>query len=191
MSAGELIGIIITAVLLGGAITAAVTLTLAIKQGRAGSPRPNQNDANERWLAVRLTLSRVSISFVMAFRSLAKETKESPYYALRTQEAQRARDQWSQAKTEYERALAAVIVQSTNPSIVATLKSMDIVDASELRSAINGSPLTVQKLRDRLDQQDQNAIRWVQQINGPTQSPMELLLKPVRYLQNIIQHWDQ
>lgn len=191
MSAGELIGIIITAFLLGGAITATVILTLAIKQGRAESPRPNRNDAYERWLAARLTLSRASISFVMAFRTLARETKESPYYALRTQEAQRTRDQWSQAKTEYERALAAIIVHSRNLDIVMTLQTMDIIDAGDLRSAINGSPLAVQGLRDRLDQQNQHAIRWVQQINDPTQSPMELLLKPVRYLQNIIQHWDK
>lgn len=191
MSAGELIGIIITAILLGGAITAAITVTLAIKQGRAESLRPNQNDVNERWLAARFTLSRVSISFVMAFRSLAKETKESPYHSLRTQEAQRTRDQWSQAKTEYERALAAVIVQSRNPDIATTLQKMDTIDASELQNAINESPLTVQKLRDRLDQQDRYAIRWVQQINSPTQSPMDILLKPVRYLQNIIQHWEQ
>lgn len=191
MSAAELIGLIITAGLLGGAITAAVTLTLAIKRGQSESPRPNPNDAYEQWLGARLTLSRVSISFVMAFRSLARESKESPYHELRTQEAQRARNQWSQAKTQCERALTAVIVQHSDPDIVSAIQAMDTVDAGELRSAINGSPLGVQHLRDRLDLQDQNAIRWVQQNSRHSPSPIDLLLRPVIYLQNIINHWEK
>lgn len=189
MSAGELIGLIITVGLLCGAITAFVIVILTVKQSHSGSPRPELLDACERWLGAKFTLSRVSLSFVMAFRSLAKESKESPYHSLRTQEAQRTREQWSQAKTKYERTLAAVIVRSRDPNIAATFKSMDIVNAGDLRQAINGSPVAVQRLRHHLNQQEQNAIRWVQQINGYSKSPFDQLLRPLRFLQNIVKHW--
>lgn len=202
MSAGELIGLIVTVSLLCAVITALIILILSIRQNQPTSQYDPANKALEQWLASRLTMSRVSLSFVMAFRSLASESKESPHYPLRIQEAQRVRGQWCDARRELDRARASLIVHHHEPAIDDQIKAFDIIGAEELRRAINGNPEIVQQVRDRLNQLDRDSIQWIrssvqastlQNFSGSITSHFiyHHLLQSIRYLQSIIKHWNR
>lgn len=202
MSVGELIGLVVTISLLCAAITTAIILILTIRQDQPVNQHDPINKALEQWLASRLTLSRASLSFVMAFRSLASNSKDSPHYPLRIQEAQRVRGQWCDAMRELDRARASLIVHHHDPTIDDQLKDFDKIGAAELRRAINGNPEIVQQLRNQLDQLDRDSIQWVrslvqpsaaQNFSGSMNRPAicNHLLQSIRYLRSIINHWNR
>lgn len=191
MSAGELIGLIVTIGLLCTLITATVILVLSIRQHPQPAKHDSSTEAYERWLAARLSLSRASMSFVMAFRSLAAESKESPHYSLRMQEAQRARSHWVATRSELDHAIAAIIVRSKDPTIPDQLNKLDTLDAVLLRGTINGIPKEVQQFRDRLCTIDRDSIRWVQSKVRSSSVKFDLRVQPLRFLQSISDHWQK
>ena len=76
MSVAEVVGLLLTAGLLGGTVGAAVVVWSTTRRQRARQKRVDLRDAYARWLAGRMTLSRASASFVAAFRSMAAETRD-------------------------------------------------------------------------------------------------------------------
>ncbi len=115
MSSGETVGLVLLAVLCSVLPTAALAVVIAEWRFRKGDRCVRRLEAYAGWLAARTILSRASISFVSAFRSLAVEPVQSNYAALRSAEAQRARSAWSDALKELDRAEAALIIWSGRP----------------------------------------------------------------------------
>ncbi len=117
MSSEEVVGLMLTVALLSATAGTAVTAAVILRRSGMSQWRMRRVDAYARWLAAWMTLSRVSASFVAAFRALATERRDSEYFALRRHEAQRARAAWSDAMRELDRAEAALIAGTVAPSI--------------------------------------------------------------------------
>lgn len=152
MTASEIIGLAIGTGLLGGVAGAVLVAVLTAKRSRARDRRTHRMNAYARWLAARLAMSRASVSFVAAFRTLAVEDRDGPYAALRTDEAQRARARWFRAMRALDAAEANLIVWSRDGTIRKTLSRFPRVSAHALRETVNGNEddadAFVQRLRD-------------------------------------------
>ena len=154
MSTGEVAGLMLTIGLLG-VMAGAVVAALLISRSARIHERDNQRaNAYAQWLAARMTLSRASASFVTAFRALAAEPRQSDYFALRQDEAQRARVAWCDAMHAVDQAEAMLVVWSDDPLIQPRLAAFPRIRPERLRTAINGDPREV----DRLIWQDREAV---------------------------------
>ena len=166
MSTGGIIGLAVAVGLVSGLVSAAVILALhARRQGRFDL-QARRVDAYAHWLAARLALTRASLSFVSAFRVLAAEPRDSTYFALRTEEAQRVRSQWSDAVRTLDLAEATVIAWVDDASLPLRLEQFTRVAVSALRRAVAGSDEDVDTLVDRLHDTDQRAVEFVGQATA-------------------------
>jgi hypothetical protein len=166
MSTGEVIGLAVAAGLVGGLIGAIVIAVLQTRRQDRFGVKARRIDAYARWLAARLALSRASLSFVSAFRVLAAEPRDSTYFALRTEEAQRVRSQWCDAVREVDLAEATLIAWAEDPSLPLRLEQFDRVGVGALRRAVAGSDEDVDALVNRLHESDQRAAEFVGQATG-------------------------
>ncbi|MEK7757675.1 MAG: hypothetical protein AAB385_10740, partial [Planctomycetota bacterium] len=151
MSWDEIVGLALTAALIGGAVGAVLAALVArsgvaLAERRAGlilaEPlKGGSADATQtyaRWLAARLTFSRASASFVAAFRALAVERRDSPQFPLRLEEAQRARVSWSEASRDLDFAEAMLLTSVHDPAIDQRLGEFEHVSAEALRAVVAG-----------------------------------------------------
>lgn len=161
MSTGEILGIVACGILVGAAVGAAVAALILARRERRHDREQRITDAYARWLAGRLTLSRASLSFVAAFRSLAAERPDSVYFQLRTDEVQRARADYCDAMRELDRAEADLIAWNNHSHMRDQLGRFRRVGAGELRTAINGTAAEVNRLRAVLREADVAAVAFV------------------------------
>ena len=113
MSSGEVVGLLLTVMLLGVAASGAVAWLIWHRSSRLRESHVRRIDASAEWLAARVTLTRTSISFVTAFRELAAAHGNADAIALRRDEAQRARAAWCDARRELDRAEGRIKVLLT------------------------------------------------------------------------------
>ena len=195
MSAGELLGLLVTAGLLAAAIGAVLTAAGALRRNRITDLRARRLDVYAEWLAARLILTRGSRSFVAAFRSLAAERPDSSNLTLRRDEAQRARAAWCEARNALDRAEAMLVVWSDDPSISEKLAGVTPVSPDMLRTAINGPPEDFESLTRRLHEADEEAIRLVRSAttvaDAPPRPVREMLTRAANYVQSIVEHWSK
>ena len=161
MSTGELVGLICTVALLAAVAGALVTAVVAGRHSRAAEIRLRRVDVYAQWLAAHFATTRASVSFVTAFRALAVVKQDSEYFSLRQEEAQRARAAWCDAMSELDRAEAALLVWSTDPSIRTHLARFERISPETLRSAIDGHRQNVARLIERLRNADDRAAEFV------------------------------
>jgi len=153
MSSSEIVGMCLTVGLLGGSLGVVAGVLLGRRRSEAQSLLFEQRRAIARWAAARRTLGRASASFVAAFRSLAAEDRASAAYALREQEAQRARATWFECCREIDQAEAALLAAglgapaSPQPAEAPT-------DPRALRAAIEGSAEEAATFLARLKEAD-------------------------------------
>lgn len=194
MSVGEMVGLVLAALLLGGVVGGLVTGSLP-SHGRWGTGSAGRRiDAYGQWLAARVTLTRASASFVASFKALAVEPRESSFFALRRDEAQRARAAWCDAMRDLDRTEALLIVWSGNPDIRARLASFERVAPEVLRAAINGAPRDAKRMFDRLGTADGQAADFAIQEVGGDRSETFLrhwLRRAVVFLRAIERQWSR
>jgi len=118
-------------------------------------------DAYAGWLAARLTLSRTTLSFVASFRALGAEPRDSAYYALRTNEAQRARQDWCDGMQALDRAEAEIIAWSKDADICTRLAQFVRNSSDLIRRAIDPDSDGITGLIDHFRKTDRDAIRFV------------------------------
>jgi hypothetical protein len=204
----EIVGLTLTAVLIGGAVGAALGVLVA-RSGDAFARRQaglilteplkgGSADATQtyaRWLAARLTLSRASASFVAAFRILAAERRDSPQFPLRMEEAQRARVSWSEASRDLDLAEAMLLTSVRDPAIDQRLGEFEHVSAEALRTVVAGDMKGVEKLLRTLHAADQGALEFVRGATAKThgnqstgRQRLAVLATPIR---KIIDRWSR
>ncbi|MFQ5591637.1 MAG: hypothetical protein ACE5HE_10775 [Phycisphaerae bacterium] len=163
MSAREVAGLAALAGLAGVLLGATVAVVVTSRTHYYTREQTRRTQVYTRWLAARLTVSRASLSFVAAFRSLAAEHSDSTYFVLRVNEAQRARAYWCRAMQMLELAEAALITHTADDAQYDPHLELSEVSASSLRRAIHGNAEDVQALARRLHAADRSAIHRVRQ----------------------------
>ncbi len=197
MSTGEVAGLALAVGSLGAVVGAAVAVWLTSRHFRAETTRNGKRDALAHWLAARMTLTRASVSFVAAFRSLARERSDSNYYPLRQQEAQRTRVQWCDAVRELDLAEASLRVWAWTPSLQEWLMRFDHIDASTLRDTINGTEQDVCSLLSELHDSDRIAIQFVDsavaEIDRSPKRPRfrDVLERTIEDVRIIVDRWSK
>lgn len=164
MSVGEIIGLALTAGLLGGLAGAALVGVMLRRHRDAREQRRRRVEASARWLAARMNLSRTSVSFVAAFKALAAARPESIYFPLRMEEAQRVRAQWSEAARELDLAGASLRVWLDSSGERRQLSGFARIGADRLRVAIDGDEHEVDELLQALNLADRAAIEFVEHM---------------------------
>ena len=164
MSMGEIIGLALTAGLLGGLAGAALVGVMLRRHRDAHARRVRRVEAFTRWLAARMTLSRASVSFVAAFKALAAAPPDSIHFPLRMEEAQRVRAQWSEATRELDLAEASLRAWMDSSGERKRLAAFDRIGADRLRAAIDGDEREVDQLLQALSCADRSAIEFFEQV---------------------------
>jgi hypothetical protein len=160
MSVTTFIGLAITIGLLSGVVCALIVLVFASRRRWSMELCARRTDAYARWLAARLNLTRASLSFVSAFRTLAAESRESTYFALRCEEAQRARAAWCDAVRELDLAEASLVAWVDDPTLPQQLGQLGRIEAAALRRAIHGEEQEVDELTDEFHKKDRQAAEF-------------------------------
>lgn len=195
MSIGEVVGLLLTAAVLA-AVTGACFYNLAAKRRRrVDESWIRRRDAHARWLGTQMALSRACLSFVAAFRTLAKEPRESRYFTLRLEEAQRARQSWCDAMSEMDRAEAMLVVWSDDADLRKIIVELGRVTPIALRQAINGDECGVRELRDALHHRVERAHGWVQYAVRDTRAERapisETIERCTSYVRTIMDRWSR
>lgn len=195
MSSGETIGLVLLAVLCSVLPTVALAVVIALRRLRKADRYVRRREAYASWLAARMTLSRASISFVSAFRSLAAEPVESKYAALRSAEAQRARSAWTGALKELDGAEAALIIWSGDPKMRDVLATLGRAQPAALRAAINGDRSDVELLARTVHEQLQAVHTMVDEAmtdaNFSSCSARTLVLRATLFAQGVVDQWSK
>jgi hypothetical protein len=194
MSPGEVVGLALTAGLVGGVIGAVLVALVATRRESHIERRACQADAWAKWLAARLTLSRACGAFVVSFRVLAGESRDSSYFSLRMHEAQRSRGQWSDAMRQLDLAEAALMAEGLLHTRARGRFPADRIGPEALRRAIEGTELDVDRLHQALRESDRLAMEYVREATGSDgrrapQAWREVLSRTRAYLESIIDHW--
>jgi hypothetical protein len=154
-----------------------------------------RRDAYAQWLGTQMALPRVCLSFVSAFRTLANEPRESRYFTLRLEEAQRARQSWCDAMSEMDRAEAKLVVWADDVDVRKKFDELGCVTPVMLRQAINGDECGVRELRDVLEHRVERARRWVQDAVRDTRgerAPIgETISRCTSYVRTIMDRWSR
>ena len=193
MSAGEVVGLALTAGLVSGVVGAVLVAVITSQRHWDAQRHGRQIDAYAGWLAARLTLSRACESFVAAFRAIAAEPRDSAYFSLRTEEVRRARSQWCDAARQLD--LAALLAWSTDRSIIERKVPSDRIGADALRQAINGDERDVDRLLKELRTADRLAIDYVRNATldidpqGRLSMWREILAKAAAHIESIVNRW--
>ncbi len=195
MSIGEVVGLLMTAAVLA-AVTGACFYNLAAKRSRRVDELwIRRHDAHAYWLGTQMALSRACLSFVAAFRTLAKESRESRYFTLRLEEAQRARQSWCDAMSDVDRAEARLVIWSDDADIRKKIGELGRVTPATLRQAINGNECRVRELRDALEQRVEEAHGWVQyavcDTRGERAAISETIERCTSYVRTIMDRWSR
>ncbi|MFH1111241.1 MAG: hypothetical protein V1790_18895 [Planctomycetota bacterium] len=193
MSWDETVGLMLSVALLSGVIGAALAAGFVRRREAREADRARAVEAYARWLAARLTLSRASLSFVAAFRALAAERRESTYFPLRTEEAQRARALWCETSRDLDLAEATLMTMISDSGFQAQMAASERVSAEVLRTAINGAPATFDGLVQQLRAADQRAVEFARAAAASSRRGgsawrewLGLLTKPI---QSVVDRW--
>ena len=193
MSIAEIVGLVLTVASLAAVGSVLATLVITTRRDRHAEIRMRGVDAYAQWLAAHKTLTRGSLSFVAAFRALAAEHRDSEYFPLRREEAQRARAAWCDAMRELDRAEASLLAWSPDESIRQKLTQLEGVSAEALRIAINGPQRDFDRLTRQLRNQDERATELVRAATadprGRGSRGPNALARVTAYTQSIIDHW--
>ncbi len=195
MSAGEVVGLALTAGLVSGVVGAVLVAVITSQRHWDAQRHGRQIDAYAEWLAARLTLSRACESFVAAFRAIAAEPGDSAYFSLRTEEVRRARSQWCDAARQLDLAEAALLAWSTDRSIIERKVPSDRIGADALRQAINSDERDVDRLLQELRTADRLAIDYVRNATvdvdpqGRLSMWHEILAKAAAHIESIVKRW--
>ena len=142
-----------------------------------------------------MTLSRASASFVAAFRALAAERRESAFFPLRTEEAQRARAFWCESSRDLDLAEGTLMVCVHDPAIHQRLADLERITAEALRAAINSDQAEVDALVGKLRAADQRALDFVRAVTAsdrqrrsPWRDRLTELTTPIRTL---VDRWSR
>jgi hypothetical protein len=208
MSWDEIVGLTLTAVLIGGAVGVALT-ALVVHSGAsfaerrvglilAKPPKGGSADVTQtyaRWLAARLTFSRASASFVAAFRALAAERRDSPQFPFRMEEALRARISWSEASRDLDLAEAMLLTTVRDPAIDQRLGELEHVSAEALHTVVAGDAKGVEVLLQSLHAADQCAIGFVRgaaaQAHGRQSKWCQRLAQLSMPIREIVDRWSR
>ena len=194
MSIGEIVVLAIGAGLFGGAVGAVLVTVVMTRRDRAAQARYRLMDAHVRWLAARKCLTRASGSVVAAFRSLAVEPCDSPYFSLRSDEAQRARSQWCDAMGDLHLAEAELIAYSPNGTEAEYAGRFPCIGANALRAAIEGDEADVDQLMRNLRAIDQRAAEYVRAVTAgvlpPQQRLWRLVARSAGHLESMVEQWS-
>lgn len=195
MSIGEVVGLLLTATVLAAVTGACFYQLTARRRRRADESWIRRRDAYAHWLGIHMALSNASLSFVAAFRALAKEPGESRYFTLRLQEAQRARQAWCTAMSEMDRVEAMLVVWSDDADVRKKIGELGRVTPVALRRAIHGDEGGVSELRALLEHRVEQAHGWVQSAMRDTRCQRtrfsEAIERCTRYVRMIMDRWSR
>lgn len=195
MSISEIVGLVLTVASLAAAVSVMATLVILMRRDRHAEVRLRRVDAYAQWLAGRKAVTRASLSFLAAFRALAAERRDSQYFSLRRDEAQRTRAAWSDSMRELDRAEAALLAWSADPSIHEKLAQLKRVSPEALHKAISGHQQDVDQLTRQLRAEDQDAAKLVRAATttarGPGPRGPGTLARVTAYTQSIVDHWTK
>ena len=195
MSWDEIVGLALTAALIGGAVGAALAALVA-RSGAALAERQERiTQTYARWLAARLTFSRASASFVAAFRTLAAERRDSPQFLLRIEEARQARVSWSEASRDLDFAEAMLLTSVHDPAIDQQLGGFEHVSAEALRNVVAGESKGVEKWLQELHDADRRALDFVRAATVNTHGNQSIWCKRLAHLttpiRTIVDRWSR
>jgi len=195
MSWDEIVGLNLTAVLIGGAVGAMLT-ALVVRSGVAFAERQEHaRQTYARWLAARLTFSRASASFVAAFRALAAERRDSPQFPFRMEEAHRARVSWTEASRDLDFAEAMLLTKVHDPAIDRRLGEFEHVSAEALRTVVAGDSKGVGELLQSLHAADQRALDFARGATSKWNASQSIWRKSFAVLttpiRSIVDRWSR
>ena len=195
MSLGEIVGLMLSVALLSGVVGAALAAALMRKREACEADHARAAEACVRWLAARLTLSRASVSFIAAFRALAAERRDSAYFPLRVEEAQRSRALWSEASGDLDLAEATLIAGIHDPATQQRLAGFDRVAAEALRSAVHGDQAAAEALVQQLRTADHRAIDFVRSVTTSARQGRcrwgQRLAQLIKPIQSLADRWSR
>ena len=160
MSAGEVVGLVLIAALVGGACGA----LLAARRhaaARHAAIEERRIDATVRWLNAHAELSRTTAALVKAVRTLATEPRNSAFFAERRDAVRKAQRRRRKARGAHSLAEAAMILWSRDPVHAATVIGAFPDDEEIRRIALHGTQAEVQALFRRISEADRRAVEGV------------------------------
>ncbi len=193
MSNGETIGLVLAALTAGAALGVGAAVLCLFRRERLDALMIRRIDAGARWLAARATLSRETMSYVMAVRALARTERDSQYRTVRRVDASHVRDAWRGAMRELDQAEAALIAWSGDPSTLEVLARCARVTPGAIRSAIDGDRCAVDRLSRKLADSDRRAVEEMgcgftrgRSAQPTTHLPRRITIQVLRYVEAIV-----
>jgi hypothetical protein len=131
---------------------------------------------------------------VAAFRALAAERRESTYFSLRKEEAQRARALWCETSRDLDLA-EATLTTISDSGFQTQIAASERVSAEVLRTAINGAPAAFDDLVQQLRAADQRAVEFARAAAAGSRrgasswrGRLGLLTRPI---QSVVHRWSR
>ena len=171
MAQAEIVGLVLTAALLGAVVGVGLAIALLRRGSSASALRAKQVEAYADWLAARLILPRVSLAYVEALRALKGSVKDAGAVTLRRDEAHRARTAFHEATVRLDRAVAGLVVWSDADDVFDRVRELDRLSSQGLRAAIDGDERAMDVLTQRTDESDRAAVALVRRSTGKLRAP--------------------
>lgn len=160
MSAGEVVGLVLTATLVGGACGALLAARWHAA-ARYAAFEERRIDATVRWLDAQAELSRTTIALVKAVRTLATEPRDSAIFAEQRDAVRKAQRRRRKARRAHSLAEAAMILWSRDPRRAEAVNGAFPDDEEIRRIALHGTQEEVQALFRRISEADRRAVEAV------------------------------
>ncbi len=162
MSTVQMIGVTLTAVLVGVASGVLITRLRVDRQTRRDQGRVRRIDAYARWLAAWRIASRAALTFVAAYRrqtTVNARGTELPHSCR--EEVHRAQSEWYDARKTLDRAEAYLLVWSDDPEIEVRLAAFCQATSRLMHTALGGNQEAFHRLAEHLRKRERLATRWV------------------------------
>ncbi|MDO8631507.1 MAG: hypothetical protein Q7R41_13560 [Phycisphaerales bacterium] len=160
MSAGEVVGLVLTAALVGGACGALLAARWHATVRHAAFEE-RRIDATVRWLDMHAELSRTTIALVKAVRTLATEPRNSAIFAERRDAVRKAQRRRRKARGAHSLAEAAMILWSRDPVRAEAVIGAFPDDEEIRRIALHGTQEEMNALFHRISEADRRAVEGV------------------------------
>ena len=164
MTAAEIVGTLLTALLLGTLNGALLAKAWQERRRRVRGLREQQISAYRDWLAAQKVLTRTSLAFVASYRALTSTDSETTTQDLKRRMFLQTRSNWNDAISELDRAEASLVVWCDEPETTQAFSKMTRSAKQIVQIVFQRDPANLDALIDDLRAQDEHAVALVQSV---------------------------
>jgi len=193
MTAAEIVGTLLTALLLGTLNGALLARAWKERRRRVRGLLEHQVIAYRDWLAAQKVLTRTSLAFVTAYRALASTSAETSSHDLKRQMFLQTRESWNDAMSELDRADASLVVWCDESGARQELSEMTRSAKHIVQIVLQREIENLDVLADELRARDEQAVAFVrsvtQEIRARHDGLVHILDRLMTTIRSVLNRW--